>query len=107
MLEDCWSAGVPECWSATVLGTQPEGIKLKHNIILLVLLSIRSTSAFSAFFLQWYFDIPEDVPLPFFLKWKYTIEKQTYFYIMYRLNVLYHIADIVDYNIFLDLCNEK
>ena len=98
-----------ECHSAGWLGTQPEGIKLKHNIILLVLLSIsiRSTSAFSAFFLQWYFDIPEDVPLPFFLKWKYTIEKQTYFYIMYRLNVLYHIADIVDYNIFLDLCNEK
>ena len=92
---ECHSAdGVPECH-------RPEGIKLKHNIISF------TTSAFSAFFLQWYFDIPEDVPLPFFLKWKYTIEKQTYFYIMYRLNVLYHIADIVDYNIFLDLCNEK
>ena len=107
MLLECQSAGarVLECHSAG--HPARKGIKLKHNIILLVLLSIRSTSAFSAFFLQWYFDIPEDVPLPFFLKWKYTIEKQTYFYIMYRLNVLYHIADIVDYNIFLDLCNEK
>ena len=94
-----------ECHSAGQLG-QPEGIKLKHNIISFTIYQVY-TSAFSAFFLQWYFDIPEDVPLPFFLKWKYTIEKQTYFYIMYRLNVLYHIADIVDYNIFLDLCNEK
>ena len=81
-----------ECHSAG----QPEGIKLKHNIISFTIYQVY-TSAFSAFFLQWYFDIPEDVPLPFFLKWKYTIEKPTYFYIMYRLNVLYHIADIVDY----------
>ncbi len=87
---------MPECWSAGVPAKASQN-GLNLNTILLVLLSIRSISAFSVFFLQWYFDIPEDVPLPFFLKWKYTIEKPTYLYIMYRLNVLYHIADIVDY----------
>ena len=56
---------------------------------------------FQPFF--WYFDIPVTCRSLFLKKWKYTTEKQTYFYFMYRLNFLYHIADIVDYNIFLDL----